>query len=431
MNAGYYALDDDSDTRVPFCHGTHQASATERPPPVETKEMAVCVFSPARAVKTSCFLLADCNGGKDPMKTDVLVVGGGLAGLYLSYQLEQAGIGFLVVEARDRLGGRVLSLPSSGHRARADRYDLGPAWFWHGQPRLMALVNELGLNVFAQYSDGNLVFQDRDGRVQRDLHYSTTAGSLRISGGVACLIEKLSQRIPAAKVLCEEKVTTLSLSSGGIRATIQHDDGQAEISSSMVALALPPRLAARSIAFQPPLERDAITAMASIPTWMAAHAKVIAIYDRPFWRDDGLSGDGISQRGPLVQIHDASPATGATGALFGFVGVPAAVRRSGDFDLRRLAVEQLVTMYGSNAAQPVDVLVKDWAREVFTATADDENEQLLEHPPYGTPASLANLWDGKLRLASTEIAPSFGGYLEGALEAAELAAATIAARLRA
>jgi monoamine oxidase len=171
--------------------------------------------------------------------------------------------------------------------------------------------------------------------------------------------------------------------------------------------------------------------MGSIPTWMATHAKVIATYDHPFWRDAGLSGDGISQRGPLVEIHDASPATGTAGALFGFVGVPAPIRRAGEYDLIRLAVEQLVAMYGSNAAQPVDVLVQDWAQEVLTATADDENEQPLQHPPYGTPASLANVWDGKLRLASTEMAPGFGGYLEGALEAAEMAAAAITGKLRA
>ena len=193
----------------------------------------------------------------------------------------------------------------------------------------------------------------------------------------------------------------------------------------MVALALPPRLAAKSIAFQPALERRVKDAMRSTPTWMATHAKVIAIYDSPFWREAGLSGDGISQRGPLAEIHDASPATGKEGALFGFVGVPASMRRSGSVDIARLAVEQLVAMYGSNAAQPVDVLVQDWAREAFTATRKDENRQLLQHPAYGTPAALAHLWDGKLLLTSSEMAPNFGGYLEGALEAAEVTAAGV------
>jgi monoamine oxidase len=365
------------------------------------------------------------------MKTDVLIAGGGLAGLYLAYQLERAGIDYLVVEARDRLGGRVLSLPSRGSDVQGDRYDLGPAWFWSGQPRLERLLNELDVSVFPQYSDGNLVFQDRDGTIQRDLQYSTMAGSLRVSGGLGCLIERLSQGITACKILSAHKVTKLSLSPVGIRATVQHDDSEAEIRSSIVALALPPRLAAHSITFQPALEKGAINAMRAIPTWMATHAKVIAIYDSPFWREAGLSGDGISQRGPLVEIHDASPATSTNGALFGFVGIPAPIRQSDNDHIAQLAVEQLVAMYGSHAAQPVDVLVQDWAREEFTATAADEGEQLLQHPTYGTPPLLAHLWDGKLRLASTEMAPGFGGYLEGALEAAEMVAAKITRNLRA
>ena len=365
------------------------------------------------------------------MKTEVLIAGGGLAGLYLANQLERAGIDYLLVEARNRLGGRVLSSPARGGDVRADRYDLGPAWFWSGQPRLMRLADELGISVFSQYSDGNLVFQDADGTVRRDLQYSTMAGSLRVAGGVGCLVEGLAQRIPAGKVHSAEKVTRLSLSGVSIRATIQHDDSEAEIESSIVALALPPRLAAQSITFQPALETGATNAMRSIPTWMAAQAKIIAVYDNPFWREAGLSGDGISHRGPLVEIHDASPASGTKGALFGFVGIPAPVRRSGNDDIAQLAVEQLVAMFGPNAAQPVDVLARDWAREEFTATAADESEQLLQHPIYGTPPSLACLWDGKLQLASSEMAPSFGGFLEGALEAAEMVAAKITRTLRA
>lgn len=356
-------------------------------------------------------------------KTGVLIVGAGLAGLFLAYRLERAGVDYLVVEARDRLGGRVLSLPLQSSDGQTDQYDLGPAWFWPGQPRLMHLVSELSLSVFAQFSDGNLVFQDRDGTVQRDLQFSTMAGSLRISGGFGYLIERLSRRIPAHKIVSGEKVTKLSLSRADIRATIQRDIEEAEVGASIVALALPPRLAAQSIEFQPALGKAAMDAMRSIPTWMASHAKVVAIYDSPFWRNAGLSGDGVSQRGPLAEIHDASPATGARGALFGFSGVPAYVRKSGEHDFARLAVEQLTAMYGSDAAVPVGILIQDWAREEFTATTDDENAQLPQHPEYGTQPPLACLWDGKIQLASSEMAPIFGGYLEGALEAAEMVAA--------
>jgi len=363
------------------------------------------------------------------MKTDVLIAGGGLAGLYLAYRLEQAGINYRVAEARDRLGGRVLSLASKESNVQTDRYDLGPAWFWPGQPLLERLVDELGLHVFPQYADGGLVYQDQDGKVQSGLQYSTMAGSLRITGGVASLTDALSHRIPDDKLLLNQKVTELHYSQDCIRTTVQQGDGRAEIESELVALALPPRLAARSIAFHPDLEGDAMEAMTSIPTWMATHAKVIATYEKPFWREAGLSGDGISQRGPLVEIHDASPASEAAGALFGFVGVPAPARQSAEFDIAKLAVDQLVCLYGAKAAHPIDVLIQDWAREEFTATADDEHERLLQHPPYGTPAPLSNLWEGKLLLTSTEMAPVFGGYLEGALEAANTTTTQITHKL--
>ncbi|EDT04545.1 hypothetical protein BamIOP4010DRAFT_1927 [Burkholderia ambifaria IOP40-10] len=60
---------------------------------------------------------------------------------------------------------------------------------------------------------------------------------------------------------------------------------------------------------------------------MAPHAKYIAIYDTPFWRDQGLSGEARSARGPFGEIHDASM-PGGCAALFGFFGVPAQVRQN-------------------------------------------------------------------------------------------------------
>src|SRR3546814_5242306 len=60
-------------------------------------------------------------------------------------------------------------------------------------------------------------------------------------------------------------------------------------------------------------------------TCMAPHAKYVAIYDAPFWREQGLSGEVRSARGPMGEIHDASM-PGGSAALFGFLGVPARTR---------------------------------------------------------------------------------------------------------
>ena len=253
------------------------------------------------------------------MNTDVLIVGGGLAGLALAMQLQRAGRDYLLVEARARLGGRILSLRSQGGDDPAARYDLGPAWYWPGQPKMARLVSALGLAVFEQYAEGKLVFQDRDGAIQRDLDFATMAGSLRITGGITSLIDKLAQGIPAHRMRLRAKVVKLALAADGVGATLVTESGAVQIQSNKAVLALPPRLAAASITFAPDPGSAALHTMRTIPTWMAGHAKIIAVYEQPFWRAAGLSGDGISHRGPLAEVHDASPASGSEGALFGFV----------------------------------------------------------------------------------------------------------------
>lgn len=71
--------------------------------------------------------------------TDVLIVGGGLAGLSMADALHRAGRKFALLEARDRLGGRIKAA-----RVGDSAFDLGPAWFWAGQPRIAALIDRFG-----------------------------------------------------------------------------------------------------------------------------------------------------------------------------------------------------------------------------------------------------------------------------------------------
>lgn len=92
---------------------------------------------------------------------------------------------------------------------------------------------------------------------------------------------------------------------------------------------------------------------------MAPQAKYVAIYDTPFWREQGLSGEGRSARGPLGEIHDASM-PGGSAALFGFLGVPARVRSTvSDEVLRTHCRAQLVRMFGPLAATPKAEAIKD------------------------------------------------------------------------
>lgn len=347
-------------------------------------------------------------------RTQILIIGAGLAGLGLARRLEAAGADYCVVEARSRPGGRILSLPAGGAG-----FDLGPAWFWPGQPRIAQLAQDLGIEAFEQYADGGAIFQAADGLVRRGLRFSTMAGALRLSGGMAALSDAMARSLPAGRLLLDHRVTALSRKDGHIEASMASKGQPLTIAAAQAVLALPPRLAAQ-IRLTPELAREQVAALMEIPTWMAGHAKIVAVYPTPFWRAAGLSGDAVSERGPLAEIHDASPVSGLPGALFGFVATPPAARIGRMDDIKRAAVGQLAELFGPHARQPLDVLAKDWCADAETSTALDYRP-LAGHPAYGLPRRLSRLWDGRLILASTEIGAANGGLLEGALEAGEAA----------
>jgi len=83
---------------------------------------------------------------------EVVIIGGGLAGLTAAYRLEQAGItNILILEAKDRVGGRTLNIPVSGG-AFAEG---GGQWIGPGQTAIYSLMTELGISSFPSYQTGN------------------------------------------------------------------------------------------------------------------------------------------------------------------------------------------------------------------------------------------------------------------------------------
>lgn len=348
------------------------------------------------------------------MKTDILIIGGGLSGLALAYRLHQAGRDFLLVEARDRFGGRILSKASKA----GARFDMGPAWFWPGQPRILNLLNELDIGYFNQYSTGNLVFQDRANTIRRDLDMATMEGAYRIKNGIQSLIDALVARLPDDRLQLGSPVKSIKTTDDGVKVALRDE----EIEANKVVLCLPPRLAAANIQFTPALPENLTNDMSRAPTWMAAHAKFIAVYDTPFWRHMGLSGDGMSHIGPMSELHDASPdpatSGNSEGAIFGFLGVPAEARKGKRDDIIQACKNQMITLFGQKAAHPTDVFYEDWSEDPFTATDADANGPQT-HPHYHSIPVRDEAWKDRLIISSTETAPQFGGFIEGALEAAE------------
>jgi monoamine oxidase len=198
------------------------------------------------------------------------------------------------------------------------------------------------------------------------------------------------------------------------------------IKAQQIVLAVPPRIAAQ-VTFDPALPREANASLREIPTWMGAHAKFVAVYPTPFWREDGLSGEASSKRGPLAEIHDASPMDGSLGALFGFVGLPAHVRAQAGPALEQAALAQLANLFGPQASTPIAMQLEDWSRAPFTAAPADVTPP-SEHPSYAMPEALRDVWNDQLIFAVTELISDNGGLIEGALAASEAAAAQVLTR---
>ncbi|WP_342068932.1 flavin monoamine oxidase family protein [Yoonia algicola] len=344
------------------------------------------------------------------MHTPTLIIGGGLSGLSLAYALERAGHAYTLVEARNRLGGRIKSLAVD--RAK---FDLGPSWVWPGQTRMAELASALDLHLFDQWSAGEQLFEQASGEVVRGQGFMSMAGSLRIAGGTSALTDALAAHLDPENVMRDCTVSSID-----DRPAAHLNDGRT-VTADRIVLCIPPRLAAL-IEFAPALPDNVLAALSAIPTWMGAHAKFVAVYPTPFWRKDGLSGDASSRRGPLAEIHDASPEDGSFGALFGFVGLPAAVRAQAGDAVQTAALAQLENLFGPHAGKPIRTTLMDWSQAPFTAAPADATPP-PGHPPYMMPALLRHVWDDRLIFAITEMAPDNGGLIEGALAAAEAAAA--------
>jgi monoamine oxidase len=359
------------------------------------------------------------------LDTQVAVMGAGLGGLYAARLLARAKIEFVLLEAQQHLGGRVLSRQLEGPSPPQGGYDLGPTWFWPDvQPRLPRLLDELGIASFRQQDDGDFVFEASRTVVERIPNGTEPGESMRIEGGMQTLVDALAAGLEPARIRRGARVVSASLIDEGIELAYVRPNGDTEtLRARQVISTLPPRLLAERLAWRPALPAGLISGWSAVPTWMAGHAKFVAVYRTPFWKAAGLSGHAQSRVGPLAEIHDASPQRGLP-ALFGFLGIPPPSRRLAGDNLKTLVLAQLQRLFGPEATQPVATFYKDWSADAFVATARDQVAQ-QSHPAYGQQAALPAPWQRAFLLAGTEAARTAGGYLEGALEASEQAVARV------
>jgi len=118
---------------------------------------------------------------------DVIVVGAGVTGLTAAYRLAQAGKDVLVLEARDRIGGRLLTEVHGDSDTAA--FEVGGQWVSPDQDALIAMIDELGLTTFPRYRAGESLYVDRTGAVRRFTE------DLPVSDATNAAIEQLTKTL--------------------------------------------------------------------------------------------------------------------------------------------------------------------------------------------------------------------------------------------
>ena len=163
-------------------------------------------------------------------------------------------------------------------------------------------------------------------------------------------------------------------------------------------------------------------------TRMGHTVKCQVLYERPFWREAGFSGEAVCTRGPVTVVFDGIVGDCAPALLVFITGRPAQGWSERDPQQRReLVLGSLVEWFGPDAAEPVQVVETDWSAEQWSGGAPVvlfPQGALTRHGP----ALRAPV--GRIHWAGTETAREHTGFMEGALESGERAADEVLAVLR-
>jgi putrescine oxidase len=390
------------------------------------------------------------------VEADVVVVGAGVAGLAAANVLVGAGRDVVVLEARDRVGGRLWNTEIGG-----EANELGGEWVAPYHRRLRELLPELGVELFPAYREGDDVYVDENGKAHRHsgeghgLAAASEQALVEAEGKLDALAKELDPEMPWTHPRARELDTITfdewlrrevaddvarenlrSYLADGFLTKPAHAfsvlqglwaiagaGGTYELFAPEQCLAyrvvggsqlIPIRLAERlgdrvvlgspvrairwtasgvdvesrlvrararaAIVAIPPNLTGAIAFEPALPPWrlqleqavsQGAVTKILAVYDHPFWREDGLSGEGFAPHQLVREIYDNTPPSASVGVLCTFLPGEQAdlVARMDPESRRRAILEGLAAFVGPEALRATQVVETNWAAEEWTRGA--------------------------------------------------------------
>ena len=348
-------------------------------------------------------------------KSDIVIIGAGLTGLALAYFLKDKNYSIQIIEARDRIGGRIQTI----RRSDLTPIEMGATWFGKKHTALTDLLATLGLSAFEQHLGNRAIYEPLSTSPPQLVQLPPNdAPSYRIQGGTDTLINTLIDNLDSRTSIHTSQQVT-SIEKEGEQMILSTTTGKIEC--SVVVSTLPPYLLLNTIEFTPALPEEVQQIMSTTHIWMGESIKVGIYYQEPFWRTPELSGTIFSNVGPIPEMYDHSNVEDDRYALKGFFnGAYHSVSKTDRLDL---VLKQLRKYFGSRADNFIEYEEKIWSKESFTYVP--YKRHLIPHQNNGHPAFRQSYCDNKFFIAGSETAALFPGYMDGAVRSAKFVAESI------